>query len=215
MGFNYEFVEDKEYLARVQKSCSRDMKKIEEILRYDYGIPCQYFLIGSGARNMITVGPDGMIDLDYNINVYDGMDYDGKELKTSLIKSANQIMKEAGLADVDDSTSSITTKEMWFNDDPKNIHIKIDIAIVTVEEGKWFRLIHQKGLMERYYWVPAPESSDYQNKAKAIKEVPGLWLDVREEYLMLKNHYLRRNDHDHPSFICYIEAVNNVYNRIR
>lgn len=24
--------------------------------------------------------------------------------------------------------------------------------------------------------------------------------------------YLTQNDHNHPSFICYIEAVNNVYN---
>ena len=29
MGFNYEFVEDKEFLARVQKSCNDDMKEIE------------------------------------------------------------------------------------------------------------------------------------------------------------------------------------------
>ena len=32
------------------------------------------------------------------------------------------------------------------------------------------------------------------------------------QYLNIKNRYLRQNDHDHPSFICYIEAVNNVYN---
>ena len=215
MGFNYEYVEDKEYLARVQKSCNSDMKKIEEIMRNDYDIPCQYFLIGSGARNMVTVDTKGMIDLDYNINVYDGMDYDGKELKTALIGSANQIMRESGLADVDDSTSSITTKEMWFNDDPRNIHFKIDIAIVTMKDGNWYRLIHQKNLLEQYYWVPAPKSSDYQEKAKAIKEVPGLWLDVRSEYLRIKNHYLHLNDHNHPSFICYIEAVNNVYNRMK
>ena len=29
------------------------------------------------------------------------------------------------------------------------------------------------------------------------------------------NKNLERNDHNHPSFICYIEAVNNVYNSIR
>ena len=35
---------------------------------------------------------------------------------------------------------------------------------------------------------------------------------VREQYLALKNMYLSKNDINHPSFICYIEAVNNVYN---
>ena len=38
---------------------------------------------------------------------------------------------------------------------------------------------------------------------------------VRDKYLELKNMYLRRGDRDHPSFICYIEAVNNVYDRIK
>ena len=44
-----------------------------------------------------------------------------------------------------------------------------------------------------------------------IKE-KGKWQLVRSQYLDIKNRYLRQNDHDHPSFICYIEAVNNVYN---
>ena len=36
---------------------------------------------------------------------------------------------------------------------------------------------------------------------------------MREEYIKLKNRYLSDNDH-HPSFICYSEAVNNVYNQL-
>lgn len=214
MSFNYKFVEDKEFLARVQKSCNDDMKEIESILRNEYDIGCQYFLIGSGAKNMITEDSNGIIDLDYNINVYNGMNYDGKRLKTAVIYAANQVMKKNGLEDVNDSTSSIETKRVHFKDDPDKREFKTDVAIVTMKDGKWFRLIHDKGLLERYYWVPAPNSSDYQIKAKEIKEVPGMWLEVREEYLRLKNLYLHRNDHSHPSFVCYIEAVNNVYSRL-
>ena len=33
-----------------------------------------------------------------------------------------------------------------------------------------------------------------------------------QQYEKIKNMYLVRNDYNHPSFICYIEAVNNVYN---
>ena len=48
-------------------------------------------------------------------------------------------------------------------------------------------------------------------KAKQIK-VAGLWLDVRNQYVRLKEMYLSRGwDKDHPSFVVYIEAVNNVY----
>ena len=40
-----------------------------------------------------------------------------------------------------------------------------------------------------------------------------LWLKVRDTYLEKKNMYLRRQDHEHPSFIAYIEAVNEVYHK--
>lgn len=52
---------------------------------------------------------------------------------------------------------------------------------------------------------------EYRKKAKYIKK-RGKWELVRTQYLKIKNRYLRQNDHDHPFFICYIEAVNNVYN---
>ena len=40
----------------------------------------------------------------------------------------------------------------------------------------------------------------------------GKWELVREQYRRIKNRYLSENDHDHPSFVCYVEAVSNVYN---
>ena len=130
MSFNYKFVEDKEFLARVQKSCNDDMIEIESILRNEYDISCQYFLIGSGAKNMITEDSNGIIDLDYNINVYNGMNYDGKRLKTAVICAANQVMKKNGLEDVNDSTSSIETKRVHFKDDPD----KREFNLKTIDE---------------------------------------------------------------------------------
>ena len=53
-----------------------------------------------------------------------------------------------------------------------------------------------------------------QEKADKIKKA-GKWLAVRERYLDKKNYYLRRNDYDHPSFVCYIEAVNEIYQTLR
>ena len=67
---------------------------------------------------------------------------------------------------------------------------------------------------DQYYWNKAPDSAKIQEKAKYIKQT-GEWQLVREQYLKIKNRYLRQNDHNHPSFICYIEAVNNVYNAIK
>lgn len=48
-------------------------------------------------------------------------------------------------------------------------------------------------------------------KADYIKS-KGKWALVRKQYKKIKNKYLTSNDYNHSSFICYIEAVNNVYN---
>ena len=57
----------------------------------------------------------------------------------------------------------------------------------------------------------APNSRNIKFKVDYIKS-NGKWKLVREQYKGIKNRYLTKNDHNHPSFICYIEAVNNVYN---
>lgn len=69
--------------------------------------------------------------------------------------------------------------------------------------------------MDNYFWNEIRNSSEINKKANYIKE-QSRWLDVRDEYLKIKNKYLSYNDPKHKkSFICYIEAVNNVYNNIR
>lgn len=63
----------------------------------------------------------------------------------------------------------------------------------------------------KYFWNQAPNSRRLKEKADYIKS-KGKWALVREQYKRIKNKYLTSNDYNHSSFICYIEAVNNVYN---
>ena len=89
----------------------------------------------------------------------------------------------------------------------------IDLGIVRCVDGQWQRLIHQKtGIADwdRYIWNEARNSRGLEERVCALKE-RGLWLKVRSVYLKKKNFYLKQNDTDHPSFIVYIEAVNEVY----
>jgi len=214
----YNYVEDKEFLKRAQNCCSDLMHELEDDLR-EKGINSQFFLVGSGARNMVTQNGDEAIDFDYNLNILSCEDFhDCKAIKHAVIVAFNRVMQRNGLADVDDSTSSITTKKIHFRDDP-DIEFSMDVCIVTEEtDGSWLRLIHEKGMntyYDRYYWNIAPHSKHYAEKAKAIKSVPGGWEKVRVLYLKTKNRYLTQNDHNHPSFVCYIEAINNVYNQMR
>ena len=55
-----------------------------------------------------------------------------------------------------------------------------------------------------------PHSTDIKEKVKEIK-AKRRWGDVRKEYRRIKNLYLSRQDNNHSSFICYVEAVNHVY----
>lgn len=214
----FHYVEDKEYLSCIRRICGEIMQDLCHILKKDYNIGAFFCLVGSGGRNLITQNANEPVDLDYNLTIVrcDGFG-DGKYLKESCRKAFNKALKKHGWGDCQDSTSVLTTEERVLkrgNGTP----FKMDVCIVKKDtEGNFHRLIHEKTgwtWFDRYYWNQAPNSKDIRDKADFIKQ-SGQWSAVRDEYLEIKKQYLKRNDHDHPSFICYIEAVNNVYNSIR
>lgn len=214
----YHYVDDKDFLRRAQSTCSSIMQELEALLRDDYGINTQFFLVGSGARNMVTQNANESIDYDYNLNVFDGFDYDEKSLREDIRNAFNKVMRKHNLRDVKDSTRPLTTGSIHFTDTP-DIEFSMDVCIVTKDNGGlWHRLKHEKGRVsyeDRYYWNKIPNSKNCSDKAKTIKSVPGWWEVVREHYLIIKNKYLTSNDHEHPSVVCYFQAVNDVYNEMR
>ena len=79
------------------------------------------------------------------------------------------------------------------------------------------RLIHNKSVYalgsDQYTWNEVPNSHQVKDRADKLKRA-GLWQKVRDRYLEKKNMYLFRQDHNHPSFVVYVEAVNEVYSKI-
>ena len=73
------------------------------------------------------------------------------------------------------------------------------------------RLIHNKP-WNQYTWNEVPRSHQVKDRADEIKK-EGLWQEVRNKYLEKKNMYLSWQDRNHPSFVVYVEAVNEVYSR--
>ena len=124
---------------------------------------------------------------------------------------SNKIVRRTCFSDGKDSTSVITALISVHS----GVQFKFDVAIIGKNsKGNYCRLVHDKtGWNDRLYWTEVPSSHNVKNKAYEIKK-KGMWLDVRDTYLDLKDMYLLRRDKDHPSFICYIEAVNTVYARI-
>lgn len=229
----YNYVTDKQLISSMRSLSGNMMQDLCHILKEKYDIGAMFTLVGSGARNLILQNANEPIDLDYNLKIIRIDDYeDCPYIKECVRKAFNIVLRKYGWEDCEDSKSSLTTKKHHL---PGNKTLfSIDVCIVCEDEdGNLYRLIHKKtgntnvksisyaasiypGLVigspdNQYYWNKAPNSRDIKYKVDYIKS-NGKWELVREQYMNIKNRYLTQNDNNHPSFICYIEAVNNVYN---
>ena len=214
----YEYVFDSES-KRYRKDCSDILKETCALLKKK-GIIAQFYLVGSGARKMITRNGNGPYDLDYNLEIVRMADEYRKDLRH--LKDTVRVALDKG-AELDncfdeaqDSTSCLTAI-MHFNDSPQ-VEFKVDVAIVMKNDnGTYMRLIHNKSVIswdgrDQYTWNEIPNSHEVKEKAKRLKE-EDLWREVRDRYLELKNLFLSRNDKSHPSFVVYVMAVNDVYQK--
>lgn len=209
----YEYVDDKQFLSCMRSLCGDIMQDLCHTLKEEYDIGSSFYLVGSGARNLILQNSNQPIDLDYNLEITRIDDwYDCRNIKERVRKAFNIVLREYEWNDCQDSTSSLTTKKGYFSIG-NDTEFSIDVCIVCEDvDGNYYRLIHDKRRFpNRYFWNQAPNSRNIREKAKYIKE-KGKWKLVREQYKKFKNKYLTSNDYNHSSFICYIEAVNNVYN---
>ena len=211
----YEFVCESE-AKRYRSDCSNVLKETCELLK-EKGISAQFSLVGSGARNMITRNGDGPYDLDYNLLVMkaDNEYRDPRLLKDTIRNVLNKAVGGKFFSDAQDSTSCLTAI-LYFENSP-DVEFKFDIAITTKNKnGNYMRLIHNKNVYalgrDQYTWNEVPHSHQVKDRADELKEA-GLWQKVRDRYLEKKNMYLSRQDRNHPSFVVYVEAVNEVYNR--
>ena len=212
----YHWVEDKDYLARAYHDCADIVNQLVQELK-NYEIEARMNVVGSKKRNMITQNANEPIDFDFNLLILNADDYArASDLKEDVREAYNTVLECNGWDDCDDSTSALTTKKMVFKKGNKT-PFYIDVCIVKKDRYGLHRLIHHKtGFvnMDQWYWNQVPNSHDLRDKEAYLK--PDYWTMVRKTYLDKKNMYLQRPyDQDHPSFICYVEAVNEVYNKVR
>lgn len=211
----YEYVDSRE-LDRYRRDCSNTMTQLRDELNRQYDIVTQFTLVGSGshARKLVTRNGNGPFDLDYNlIIVHMPNKYwdDLGLLKETVRRTLNQIEKNEWFSDGKDSTSVITAL-LHFKDTPQ-IEFSFDIAILAKNQsGNFCRLIHNKWY-NQYTWNEVPSSHNVRGKADLLKS-DGYWGDVRKLYLDKKNMYLCRRDFNHPSFVVYVETINELYSRI-
>lgn len=212
----YKIVPESES-KRYRSDCSAVLKETCKSLQLK-GIVAQFTLIGSGARNMITRNGNGPYDLDYNLVIIKAEDkywQDLRLLKDTVRNALNRAEGKDFFSDFQDSTSCLTTL-LHFNDSP-DVEFSFDVAIITKNpKGNYMRLVHNKNAyfvgQDQYTWNEVPSSRQVKDKAVTLKE-EGLWEEVRIRYVELKDQHLRRKDKNHPSFVVYVETINEIYNK--
>ena len=82
--------------------------------------------------------------------------------------------------------------------------------------ANWYRLIHSKtGYIQddQYYWSMGLFVKELEEKENYLRHRH--WMKVRKAYQEKKNMYLSRQElNNHSSYNCYIEAINEVYNKV-
>ena len=211
----YHYLQDKEFERRIRRYGGEIMQQLCHTLKVDHDIGAQFYLVGSGARNLITQNGDLSVDLDYNLEIirYDDLN-DGRSLKQAVQRAFDKVLLHRVHSYCQDSTSTLTACQIPLGFGHPTF--SIDVCITHRDgSGCHHRLIHEKtGLAyyDRYYWNKAPQSRRLREKAEYIRK-NGRWEQVREQYLHIKNLHLSRGEtKEHPSFTCYAEAVSNVYN---
>ena len=219
----YEYVSKNE-VRPYRRECSVILEELRDYLNEKYCIITQFFLVGSGshARNLVMRNGNAPFDLDYNLMIVRMPEEywnDIQCLKDRVRDSLNLILRGrksdvvmGGMfSDGKDSTSVITAL-MYTPDILSQVAFSFDLAILVRDgDGSYYRLIHDKGC-NSYHWGKAPSVHHIKKKADAIKS-KCCWDEVQKRYKDKKNMYLKRQDKNHPSYIVYVETINEVYRR--
>lgn len=219
----YEYVSEKE-VKPYRSECSRILTELRDYLNEEYGIITQFFLVGSGshARKLVMRNGNASFDLDYNLMVISSLEeywHNPQCLKNRVRDSLNLILRGnrscvvrgGQFSDGKDSRSVITAL-MYTPGILSQVAFSFDLAILAKDkDGTYYRLLHDKG-SNNYHWGEAPSVHDIRKKADAIKSKRH-WDEVRKRYKDKKNMYLERQDKNHPSYIVYVETINDVYGK--
>lgn len=208
-GRTYEFVSKAE-LKSARKTIDGIIRQLQKVMREKYSITFKPILVGSTKRHLVTRVEDGNtgFDFDYNFSIQNDSDYDAREIKLNFIKELNKILTNTRYKSVKNNTQAMTIK---FVDKSEIVH-SCDFAIVNDYEDEdesfqWILIYNKKE--DEYIWNKRRYGKNYGYKLSNLLE-NGLWTEVKNEYLYLKNY---NNDPDKISFSLYLEAINNVYNR--
>ena len=209
MKRNFEFVTRGEYtpVRELFESIICDLQKeLKGVVTF------QFQLIGSGRRKLVTreAGSNKGFDFDYNLNIQKDLKKNDINLRLKIFEALQRLKRQYCIDRLSQGKHAITIK--YIDKENSRIVYSCDLAVVRDRMTKKSGLVQEILLYDkessRYSWKTRENSENHFEKLVDI-EAGALWLELREEYLKLKN-----NDHQgKESYQLFIEAINNIYNK--
>lgn len=208
----YRFAPKKKVSPYMQR-CKKILEKLCKNLQGDK-IIAKFFVVGSGKRHLVTQlvenEKEHPFDLDFNLEI-EQIPHKSEELqklKEKIRIELNKALSECNekFNDAQDSTSAISVQMV---NSSGEIEFSFDLGIISRNKNDAFqRLIHDKQ-ENRFHWDESPKSKNLEEKADKLRSKAALWNELRNTYLKKKNQW-RGDKENHPSFVLFIEAVNEI-----
>ena len=210
-GRMFEFVSKSE-LNPVKIKVEEIINLLQDAMRV-LGVTFTFKLVGSGGKHLVTrvVNGNTGFDFDYNLGIKKDGDLSDRELRLKVKSQLESILSGTGYSTVSSGKQSMTFKFVDY-ENSRVIH-SCDFAIVNDYEDENGDSIQEILIWQRendtYVWNKRPFAKNHSDKLSNLK-ANGLWQEVKEEYLKIKNN---NQDNEKKSFSLFFEAINNVYNR--
>lgn len=88
------------------------MNRVKQMLKAEYNLDTGFYLVGSGAKNLVTQNENEPFDLDWNLEVYNLSEptKNAGWLKTTVMDFLNEILEDTPFRNCQDSTAVITSR---------------------------------------------------------------------------------------------------------
>ena len=210
-GRTYEFVPKSE-LNPVKDQVEGIINMLQDSMRV-FGVTFTFKLVGSGGKNLVTrvVNGNTGFDFDYNLGIQKDGDLSAKDLRLKVKRELEKLLQGTGYSTVSSGKQSMTFK--FIDHDNSRIVHSCDFALVNDYVDEVGDSIQEILIWQReddtYIWNKRSYAKNHSDKLSNLK-ANGLWQEVKDEYLKIKNN---NQDKEKKSFSLFFEAINNVYNR--
>lgn len=202
-GRVFEYVRNDE-ASKIKSDISFLIRELQKSLKEE-GVTFNPVLVGPSKENFVTREVNGTtgIDIHYNLLLQKYPDKTAKQLRMLFLSTINNILKNKGFKNTINNYQSITV--LMPDRIEKEVIHSIDFAIVIDKKEQQDILIYDRKNSE--YFFETRESINLLDDLTYDIKNNGLWEDLRDLYLNMKNY---NDNKDIRTFEIYKEAIKNI-----